>query len=408
MPWSMEDVDKHMKGLTDVQKELWVKVANEAMNRCMKDGGQDCEGMAVKEANGAMQKNLSFDDWFKSYAVTTFNIEGVEIFSAGRWNGDKYTVDDIEAMVKAFEHVGWQPPLKLGHNSEQEKGLYKDGQPALGWINRVYRQGEKLLADFKDLPQKVYEAIKRGNYKRVSAEIYWNYSTNGKTFPRVLRAVALLGADIPAVTNLEAIAGLYKEGNHEFKVYDTKEDKRMDTEKELQEAKAKLTNLTTEKEALEAKNKELEGAKATAETKLAEREAEVKAAGIKAFVDAQKKAGKVLPAFEKELTALLTSASEVKVYSYAADGKTVELSQRETIERIISTLPKIVEFKELAGDGGDDNKREDYTDKQSAGIEVDRRAKLYMDKNKGTKYEDAIKVVLSADPELKTVYIGGK
>ncbi|HAI44101.1 MAG TPA: hypothetical protein DCM40_41375, partial [Maribacter sp.] len=67
----------------------------------------------------------------------------------------------------------------------------------------------KLLADFKEIPQVLYDAMKRGNYKRVSSEIYWNYTNNGSVLDRVLKAVAILGTEIPAVTNLEAIENLY-------------------------------------------------------------------------------------------------------------------------------------------------------------------------------------------------------
>ena len=137
----------------------------------------------------------------------TYNLNGVEIFSTGIWNGDRYSEKDLDAMIKNFDDVGFEPPVKLGHNEEQSE--LQDGQPALGYISKIYKVGSKLVADFKELPKKVFDAIKRGNYKRVSSEIYWNYKANGSTFNRVLKAVALLGADIPAVTNLESIEGLY-------------------------------------------------------------------------------------------------------------------------------------------------------------------------------------------------------
>ena len=138
----------------------------------------------------------------------TFNLNGVEIFSTGIWNGDRYNEKDLDNMVSNFDDVGFEPPVKIGHNEEQPE--LKDGQPALGYVDKIYTVGSKLLADFKELPKKVYEAIKRGNYKRVSSEIYWNYRADDKSFNRVLKAVALLGAEIPAVTNLESITGLYK------------------------------------------------------------------------------------------------------------------------------------------------------------------------------------------------------
>lgn len=410
MPWTVGDVERHMKDLTDMQKEMWVKVANAALSRCTADGGQDCDASAIRQANSVVSKNMSYAEWEKPYAVgQTYNLNGIEIFSAGKWNGDDYTERDLDDMVSAFAAVGFEPPLKLGHNAQQEAALMQDGAPALGWVGRVYKQGTKLVADFKELPQKLYEAMKRGNYKRVSSEVYWNYTSNGKTFPRVLKAVALLGADIPAVTNLEAITGLYKEGENSYKVYETKqEDKNM---AELEELKTKLAALTADKEALEAKNKELDtektklaADKAEAETKLSQRDAEVKAEKIKAFLSDQKKAGRVLPAFEKELEALLLGASDTKAFSYSHEGKTVELSQRETIERLVGALPKLIEFNELGGNGDAEIDKKDYT---NAGVEVDRRAKLYLKKQKAKTYEEAVKAVLTDDTELKNDYLGG-
>ncbi|BCV05252.1 MAG: hypothetical protein CM15mV101_410 [uncultured marine virus] len=66
-------------------------------------------------------------------------------------------------MVENFDDVGFEPPIKLGHNEKQPE--LQDGQPALGYISKIYKVGSKLVADFKELPQKVYDAIKRGNYK---------------------------------------------------------------------------------------------------------------------------------------------------------------------------------------------------------------------------------------------------
>ena len=58
MPWTIEDVDKHKKGLSDKEKEQWVTVANSVLDKCLKDGGTDavCAVDAIKQANGATEK----------------------------------------------------------------------------------------------------------------------------------------------------------------------------------------------------------------------------------------------------------------------------------------------------------------------------------------------------------------
>ena len=149
----------------------------------------------------------------------TYTLSGVEIFAAGTWNSDVYDVADLDHMVSAFGHVGFNPPLKLGHDNSQPLAA-SDGMPAIGWVKNLRRTGNKLVCDLVNLPKKVYEAIKRRNYDRVSSEIYWDWESNGKTWPRVLKALSLLGAEIPAVTDLAALETLYDAEKRPYKRYD--------------------------------------------------------------------------------------------------------------------------------------------------------------------------------------------
>jgi hypothetical protein len=126
-------------------------------------------------------------------------MDGIEIFASGRHNGDDYSDDDLDAMVEAFGALDFKPPLKAGHVKD------KPGMPALGWVDNLRREGSKLVADFIDMPDLVYEAIKDKLYNTVSSEIYWDFERAGKKFKRALKAVALLGADIPAVANLRPL-----------------------------------------------------------------------------------------------------------------------------------------------------------------------------------------------------------
>lgn len=147
---------------------------------------------------------------------TTARIEALPIFSAGSWNGDSYAESDLDSMVEAFNSgdLGFKPTLKLGHADGQDneataRKLF--GAPAAGYVSRLYRKGKELLADIVDIPKKVADLIKLGAYKRTSAEIYWQMKQNGKTWPRVLKSIAVLGHEIPAVTSLDAVTDLYYE-----------------------------------------------------------------------------------------------------------------------------------------------------------------------------------------------------
>lgn len=123
-------------------------------------------------------------------------IRGVEIFATGTHNGDEYTEKDLDDMVEAHRALDFHPALKVGHTKD------KPGDPSYGWVSNLRRVGQKLVADFEGMHDSVIEAIRKRSYDNVSAEVYFNLKRAGKTFRRALKAVALLGAEVPAVANL--------------------------------------------------------------------------------------------------------------------------------------------------------------------------------------------------------------
>lgn len=72
----------------------------------------------------------------------------------------------------------------------------------------MYRSGKKLLADFTDMPTSIYEMVRAGLYKFVSVELLRNVQAGTRELPWVLDAVALLGADQPAVGTLRDLQSL--------------------------------------------------------------------------------------------------------------------------------------------------------------------------------------------------------
>ena len=157
--------------------------------------------------------------------LPTVNIDGVEILAVGKWDGTpttmEYKTEDLDAIVKSFEELSgdkelnYEPPVKLGHDDNQ-KLLQEDGYPAAGWVSSLKRVGEKLVADFKGVPRKIGDIIKAGGWKKVSSEIYTDYEEGGKKFPMVLKAVSLLGGDIPAVKTIADIQAQYDESGKEY------------------------------------------------------------------------------------------------------------------------------------------------------------------------------------------------
>lgn len=137
-------------------------------------------------------------------------LKGREIFAVGKWNDMEFTVDDLNDIVDNFGKLKDKHfvPLKFGHEPDHKPDKDIMGQPAIGWISRVFRQGEILFADFADMPRTVFEVIKNKLYRTVSIELLFNVDDDGNKFNHVLDAVALLGTDHPAVTSLADLDAL--------------------------------------------------------------------------------------------------------------------------------------------------------------------------------------------------------
>lgn len=135
-----------------------------------------------------------------------------EIFAVGKWNGMTFQRADLDAIVKAFSRFRdlLKVPLKLGHNDEQP---LTDGMPALGWVDDVWIEGQKLMGRFADVPDIVFNAIKTKRYRKVSCELDMDVDFKGEKHPLVLTAVALLGADIPAVSTLSDLTAYMSRGS---------------------------------------------------------------------------------------------------------------------------------------------------------------------------------------------------
>lgn len=120
----------------------------------------------------------------------------VEVMRAGTWNDIEFSVSDLDEMIAAFNSRLFSVPLKIGHGE-------MDGLPAYGWVDRIYRQGDVLLADFADVPSWIFDMVFiQHQYDHVSIEVFFNLKVGEKTYKRVLKAVALLGAETPAVSGL--------------------------------------------------------------------------------------------------------------------------------------------------------------------------------------------------------------
>jgi hypothetical protein len=197
------------------------------------------------------------------------NIKNVEVFAEGIWNGNPISAQILKNIVDSFEKTKefYEPPLKLGHGSKQDL-LKQEGLPAAGWVSNLRIEGKKLLADFSNIPNKVAELIKNRRYRKVSIELFKGLKLKGQELPHFLGAVALLGADIPAVLTLDDIPTDFKSksnftceadiSNMSIETFTTEEKK--DVENMPNENKKDSSKEDYSKK-IEAQNKEIEDLK---------------------------------------------------------------------------------------------------------------------------------------------------
>ena len=148
-------------------------------------------------------------------------ISGLEIFSAGTHTDssgqtDEFTAEHLDAMIAAFD--GGTPevvPIKLGHTSSEFNDLVAkalsvpkevlqgeggEGAASLGRVARLSRVQNKLVADL-EVPDELVSLVESEYFKNVSSELV---QRDGEGW--MLSAVALLGAERPAVKDIEPLA----------------------------------------------------------------------------------------------------------------------------------------------------------------------------------------------------------
>ncbi len=343
----------------------------------------------------------------------------VEIMSVGTWNKDKFTKEDLENIAFNFDSLKdtVKPFLKLGHNLKQE-----DGKPAMGWVKVLKVSGDKLIATLTQVPEKIYKAIKGGRYKRLSAEIYFNFKDKaGNIRQKVLRAVALLGADVPAVDNLADLdkyltqsiqEGLFeqikgyskniilfnnddnKESITESKINKEKKkmaDKIVDekTIQELKEFKDKLAIAEKEAKAFKKESEDNSNKLKEYEEKREAKEKEEKKNQFITFCEEAVKEGKLVPSERDRL---------VGEFSYIGGRYMLPF---EAFKEFLNGQKVILDLKEY-GHSEDDNTN--YGDYATVEKIVGTKTKEYAEKHK-VNYEDALLAVLDSDKKLADAYI---
>jgi hypothetical protein len=115
----------------------------------------------------------------------------MEIFKVGQYpqREEPYTRADLDTIVANFNPAYHTPPVKLGH---------EDSGGAKAWVAKVWRDGNRLLAQLKNMTQDFIQKVKGKEFIKRSIELYDNFEGKGLA----LRALAFLGAEPPQVKGM--------------------------------------------------------------------------------------------------------------------------------------------------------------------------------------------------------------
>ena len=344
------------------------------------------------------------------------NTVEAEIFAPGTWNKTwKFAVQDLHDIAATFEALGdnHHVPLKFGHN---EKQSMTDGYPALGWVSKVWvNDQDKLMARFDSVPAIVKKAFDAKLYRHVSVELDVDVEHRGKKYKYVLSAVALLGADIPAVNTLNDLKH-YLDGGERLaasrrEVFSTvqgnlttepEEGKDM-TKEELEAAikaavaplEAKFTAATGELAVANAKIATLEADKAKGEELAAAGKVKMHRDSLVAKLEAAVKDKRLTPA-QREST--------IKFMRLGDDKAVLEVSAEQIDEYITVNGAKVKMSAEQGHGGGTGGSKDDGEGYDDAGEEIYRRAKKMQGDDVKLSFSAARDRVMEADPELAKKY----
>lgn len=352
-------------------------------------------------------------------------LNGVEIMRTGTFRpggaaaGREIVIgiEELDQMVASFEALqpigGFTPVLKLGHAEAQRFMGQTSGAPNLGIVGKIFREGEKVLANFLNVPDAVVDLIRQKRFANVSVEVVPNLEFDGKSFSQVLTAVALLGAELPAVKGLKELASVlftevevkpiqadnivsYEQETEPMTVTYTQEQHDALLEaavsKAVDTAKAEYADTA---ERLTAERDEAVESVKTVKTKFAEYTDQVAKADAETMVDEAIKAGKLLPKQKEAALAFATNLTGTVTF-----GDT-DKSMRVMFAEFLGAMPPKVDTSEKGAGSTDDQDGNDYA---NAGLKVDELARKAMTENGKLSYADARSLVLEGDADLKAAY----
>ena len=180
IPWTVEDVDEFKKGLTDKEKRQWVAIANSALERCLKEGGdqQTCEVSAIKQANGVAGNKES--TYSEITAMSPYTI------AVRKHQGEKHLIVPVVMMVEGV-HNGSHGPL---YHPAEELGKFPEswnGIPVI--VRHPQKDGVYVSANSPDIvDDQVIGRVYNTKFEdgKLKAEVWINEHKASLVYPEIL------------------------------------------------------------------------------------------------------------------------------------------------------------------------------------------------------------------------------
>ena len=120
----------------------------------------------------------------------------IEIFKSGKHidssgRESTFTSENLDSIASIYNSKILSEPAVA---APVVKGHPQTDGPAFGWVERLARRGEKLLAKVKDMNNDFVQEVRQGMFKKISISLYPDM---------LLKHVGFLGAVAPAVKGLK-------------------------------------------------------------------------------------------------------------------------------------------------------------------------------------------------------------
>ena len=357
---------------------------------------------------------------------------------------------DLAATARAYDPAKHEAPIVVGHP--------KLDAPAYGWVGGLTAEGGDLFATPKQVEPAFADLVKEGRFKKVSVAFFKpDHPSNPTPGTYYLKHVGFLGAVPPAVKGLRPIefaggdddqvvtvefaevspwrlgwllsdiAAMFRgvrdhlvarDGVDEAeKVLSGDRVQRLAEQAAAMQAEAAAAPAAntfaeppaptpaTSPETTRVTEEELaarERAIADREAAFAAREAEGRKAEDAAFVESLVKAGRLPQGLVPRVVAFMGAMEPAGEVAFAEGGATVKETPREAFRQLLSKLPPLVQFGEVAGGegpgAGDATATAEFAGQRTdpARMALHRKAQAYQKAHPGTDYVAAIMAVEQA------------